>query len=70
MQIDVSLLFQVVIEFWNEYFNNKHIKNFEIVRFLKNITQVLNFMAAEKPIRIGRYQNSLSTSNSRTIRDN
>ena len=31
MQIDVSLLFQVVIEFWNEYFNNKHIKNFEIV---------------------------------------
>ena len=42
--------FQVVIEFWNKHFNNKHIKNFEI---------------HIKPIRIRRYQNSRLTSNLR-----
>ena len=40
MKIDVFLFFQVVIEFWNKHFNNKHIKNIEI---------------HIKPIRIRRY---------------
>ena len=64
MKVNVFLFFQVVIKFWNKHFNNEHFKNFEIAWILKNITQALNFMDAEKPIRIRRYQNSQSTSNS------
>ena len=37
MALKVSRFFQVGMEFWNKHFNNKHIKNFEIVWILKSI---------------------------------
>ena len=33
MKIDVSLIFQVVIEFWNKHFSNKHIKNLNFKKY-------------------------------------